>query len=134
MPPALFGIVVVVVDVVVVVARGVTVPAVDFSGVVVVVTGAMVMTGATVWFGDAWAIVVVTFTTISRTGAAVVVVVGAAREVPETVDDDVRYPLRAALTVMVEDADGDMPVTVTRPEDWDAEPDVAVNEYVYVAE
>jgi len=34
----------------------------------------------------------------------------------------------------VEDADGATPVTVTRPEDWDAEPDVVVNEYVYVAE
>jgi hypothetical protein len=72
--------------------------------------------------------VVVTLTTISRTGATVVV--AATRELPVMLAAAVRYPLRAARTVMVEEEEGDKPVTVTRPDDCDADPEVVTNEYV----
>ena len=39
--------------------------------------------------------------------------------------------MREARTVTVDDAPAATPVTVTRPDDCDALPDVVMNEYVY---
>jgi hypothetical protein len=132
-PPELFG-TVEVVDVVdaVVGARVETVVADDLDEAVVEVAGGMVTTGMAAWpTADCTTVVVVTLTTISSAGATVVVVVvvAAARELPVTVADAVRYPPLAALTVIVDEAAGDIPVTVTRPADCAAEPVVAVKVY-----
>jgi hypothetical protein len=107
--------------VVVATVRGVVV--VDLEAGVVV---AGVVAGVTTLSFALAIVVVVAVNTISSTGGAVVVV-AADRALLVNVADALWYPDRVARTTMLEDSPADRPVTVTSPDDWDADPAVAVN-------